>query len=125
MLILSVGAASLLSLFAAAASTHRRAVDRTHAGLVAERVLGEVRSSYSPGRKPEELLAEVRAKLPESMGGYRYDLVLFHPEGEEWSPNELLAKVTVCWQSSGSNRAESFQALVLPRQRVGESRPAK
>ena len=42
MFILSIGAASVLALYAAAARTHRRSVDRTHAALIAERVFAEI-----------------------------------------------------------------------------------
>jgi prepilin-type N-terminal cleavage/methylation domain-containing protein len=119
MLVLSVGAASILSLFAAAASTHRRAVDRTHAALVAERVLSAVRARYTPGSTSDEILDRLRKELPENLGGYHYDVQLVHPQGKEWKESELFARVTVRWRQSGAERAESFQTILLPRHRLG------
>ena len=120
MLVLSVGAASLLSLFAAAASTHRRAVDRTHAALVAERVLSEVRTLYTGDSTPEEILGQLKKQLPEDLGGYRYDVQLLHPQGEGWAKSELFARVTVRWRQSGTDRSENFQTILLSRHRLGE-----
>jgi prepilin-type N-terminal cleavage/methylation domain-containing protein len=119
MLILSVGAASVLSLFAAAASTHRRAVDRTHAALVAERVLAEVRHLYVPGRTPQAIVEELPKRLPEEIDGYRHETVAFHPKGDSWSEAELFAMVTVRWRESGLERAETFQTILLPRHDLG------
>ncbi len=121
MLILSVGAASILALFAAAASTHRRSVDRTHAALVAERVFSEARAAYRFGKTAEEVLAELKTRLPEEIGGYRHEVLLFHPEGPEWAETELVARVTVRWRESGADRAESFATILLPRYRVGDA----
>ena len=120
MLVLSIGAASLLSLFAAAASTHRRAVDRTHAAMVAERVLSEVRALYTEDSELDEILGELKKNLPESLGGYRYEVQLVRPQGTEWSESELFARVIVRWRQSGTDRSESFQTILLPRIRLGE-----
>ena len=128
MLILSIGSASLLSLFAAAASTHRKAVDRTHAALVAERVLAEVRHLYVPGRQPQAIIEELVKRLPEEIDGYRHETRAFHPKGEAWSEAELFAMVTVRWRESGLERAETFQMLLLPRHdlgRLGEEEPTR
>lgn len=114
MLVLSVGAGSLLALFAAGASTHRRAVDRTNAALIAESVMSELRSSYQHGMDAEAVVATVKARLPEEQGSYRYDVLLFHPEGDEWAETELYARVTVRWRTGGSDRAESFHAVLTP-----------
>jgi prepilin-type N-terminal cleavage/methylation domain-containing protein len=121
MLVLSVGAASLLSLFAAAAATHQRAVDRTNAALVAERILSELGAEYSLGREPASILESLTAKLPEKIDGYGYDVVLFHPQGEGWSEHELFVRVTVHWEFTGSRRAEKFHGVLLPKYSVGET----
>ena len=65
MFILSIGAASVLSFYAAAASTHKRSIDRTHAALVAERVFSEVQGRYEIGKTAEELMEELdKAGMP-------------------------------------------------------------
>jgi prepilin-type N-terminal cleavage/methylation domain-containing protein len=119
MLILSVGAASILALFAAAASTHRRSVDRTHAALVAERVISEARAAYDFGKTAEEVLAELKTRVPEEIEGYRHDIYLVHPDGPEWAETELFARVTVRWRESGQERSESFNTVLLPKYHPG------
>lgn len=134
MMILAIGAASVLSLFAGAASTHRRGLDRTQAALVAEQVIAEVRGRYTEGSTAETLRARVEAEVPRLFGDYRWDLVLVEPallerargsnkpanEDEEadrpdWEPGELFVRVAVRWKRSGSERAESFETILLPR----------
>ena len=95
MFILSIGAASVLSFYAAAASTHKRSIDRTHAALVAERVFSEVQGRYEIGKTAEELMEELdKAGMPRSLedyqqesgrelpnlwGGYSAEVYCFHP----------------------------------------------
>ena len=97
MFILSIGAASVLSFYAAAASTHKRSIDRTHAALVAERVFSEVQGRYEIGKTAEELMEELdKAGMPRSLedyqqesgrelpnlwGGYSAEVYCFHPAG--------------------------------------------
>lgn len=119
MFVLSVGAASILALFAAGAATHRRSVDRTNALLVAERIFSEVRANYRVGRSPPEVLEIVQKSLPEEMAGYRYDLRLIEPEGEAWREGELLVLVLVRWRLAASERSEVFYELILPQYRPG------
>jgi prepilin-type N-terminal cleavage/methylation domain-containing protein len=83
MVILTVGATSLIALFAAAAATHKRAVDRLHASEVAEEVLAEVRARYLPGKEPEEVEASLRAEVPASIDGYTWNVYLVRPGAEE------------------------------------------
>ncbi len=94
---LSPGAASVLSFYAAAASTHKRSIDRTHAALVAERVFSEVQGRYEIGKTAEELMEELdKAGMPRSLedyqqesgrelpnlwGGYSAEVYCFHPAG--------------------------------------------
>lgn len=82
LMILSVGATSILALFAAAASTHKRSVDRTRAALVAERIVAEAQSVYVPGTSAEDLRSALYARLPETIDGYSWDIETVRP-GEE------------------------------------------
>lgn len=131
MMILAIGAASVLSLFAAAASTHRRALDRTQAALIAERVLAEARARYAGDQTASSLSAELRRDLPERFGEYGWDVFLWRPatgrgdggEGDaEWDPDELLVRVSVSWRRSGRGRAESFWTILLPGRGEGDGR---
>ncbi|MGQ9589900.1 MAG: type IV pilus modification PilV family protein [Planctomycetota bacterium] len=119
MFVLSVGAASVLALFAAGASTHRRSVDRTNAVLVAERVFSEVRAAYRVGRSAGEVGEIVRKALPEEIGGYRYELELIEPEGDAFREGELVVRVTVRWRLAAAERSDSFFELILPRHGPG------
>ena len=129
MFILSVGAASVLALFAAAASTHKRSVDRTHAALLAERIFSEVQGRYEFGMPAKELRQDVELEVSEVWGNYTWELYLFHPgqtsrfarqeEGDEgageWTENELFARVIVRWKQKTQARSESFHSILLPR----------
>lgn len=115
MVVFAVGAGSLIALFAAGSSTHKRSVDRTRAALVAERVIAEAQFLYTSGTKPEELTERLPSRLPEEIDGYRHVVTAFHPGGEEWSPLELYLQVEIRWKRSGKARAETFATILLPR----------
>lgn len=129
LMILSVGAASVLALFGAAASTHRRSLDRTHAGLVAERILAEIQGRYTVDKSVGELREELARELPSFYGDYAWEAYLFQParqrgegrreaeeaERSDWQEQELFARVFVRWKQSGHSRAESFYTILLPR----------
>jgi hypothetical protein len=140
MFILSIGAASVLALYAAAVSTHRRSLDRTHAALVAERIMADIQGRYLPGTSAEELAEQIRDPdfgLPEKYGDYSWDAYLFQPAAGEtdrrgigsrdrgdrgdrgdngvWEPQELFVRLFVRWKQSGHARSESFYTILLPR----------
>ncbi len=117
MVILGLGAGSLIALFAAGSSTHKRSVDRTRSALVAERVLSEAGLVYTQGVSPRDVVEKLRLRLPEEIDGYRHKVVAFHPEGDEWSDQELYVQVEIRWKRSGRARAETFATILLPRAR--------
>ncbi len=117
MVILGLGAASLVALFAAGSSTHKRSVDRTRAALVAERVFSEVGLVYIPGTSPDDVIGKLRQRLPEEIDGYRYEVLAFHPDGDGWSDQEMYVQVEIRWKRSGRARAETFATILLPRAR--------
>lgn len=137
MLVLSIGAASVLALFAAGTSTQKRALDRTHAALVAERVVSEVQARYTTAKTAEALTAELRRDLPETFGDYAWEVFLVRPGAAsrgssdskdggavDWQPQELVARVLVRWKQSGNARAEAFHAVLLPKNPQGGEEPA-
>ncbi len=117
MVILGLGAASLVALFAAGSSTHKRSEDRTRAALVAERVFSEVGLVYIPGTSPDDVIGKLRQRLPEEIDGYRHEVFAFHPDGDEWSDQELYVQAEIRWKRSGRARAETFATILLPRAR--------
>lgn len=118
--ILSVGAASVLALFAAGASTHKRSVDRTNAAILAERVFSEARAAYEEGDDPAEVLEKLKKRLPEEIDGYHQELSLHHPEVPGWGDSELYARVTIRWRQSDGDRTQEFHTILLPRFMAGE-----
>ena len=133
MFILSIGAASVLALFAAAASTHKRSVDRTHSALLAERIFSEIQGRYEPDMTAEELTDLVESEVLQQWGNYTWEVYLFHPGhqsthrdgqigdgGEQWSEDELFARIIVRWRQKARARSETFHAILLPRN-VGEA----
>ena len=117
MVILGLGAGSLVALFAAGSSTHKRSVDRTRAALVAERVFSAVGLVYTQGVSPGDVVGKLRQRLPEEIDGYRHEVLAFHPDGDEWSDQELYVQVEIRWKRSGRARAETFATILLPRAR--------
>jgi prepilin-type N-terminal cleavage/methylation domain-containing protein len=133
MMILSIGAASVLALFAGAANTHRRALDRTESALVAEQILAEVAARYVDGLTADEVRARVEREVPAIFGDATWRVELFHPADvrmpreevadaepairpdAEWEPEELFARVVVRWKRGGTSREDSFYTLLLPR----------
>ena len=130
MFILSIGAASVLSFYAAAASTHKRSIDRTHAALVAERVFSAVQGRYEIGKTDEELMEELAKELPKLWGGDSAEIYCFHPaqgrgklgakeedaeSGVDWLEQELFVRVIIRWKQKASSRSETFHTLMLPR----------
>jgi len=118
MLILSIGAASVLALFVTGASTLRRAVDRTQAALLAERVFCEMRFLYDPGDEPEGVVAKLAERLPRQVGDYTFDVLAARPSPTEGSGEELFVRVAVRWLESGKDRTEAFHTIILPRHTV-------
>ena len=127
MAILTVGATSLIALFASASSTHKRAVDRTHAALVAEEVFSEVQARYFVGTKPKDILTRIRDSLSEKIDGYYWDVYLHRPGAprgqssesydESWSENELVVRVVVRWSRATESHEEVYSTILLPRHR--------
>ncbi|MBI4585234.1 MAG: prepilin-type N-terminal cleavage/methylation domain-containing protein [Planctomycetes bacterium] len=124
MVILSIGATSLIALFAAASSAHKRAVDRTHAALVAEELFSEVQSRYRVEVDLKELLKSMKESLPEQIDGYFWQITLHQPAagkmktGErEWGEHELLVRAVIRWSRAAESREEEYLTILLPRNR--------
>jgi prepilin-type N-terminal cleavage/methylation domain-containing protein len=105
MVILSLGATSILALYASAAATHRRSVDRTRAALVAEEVLAQVQSHYLPGSGPADLEASLRESLPASIDGYTWQVFFIRPGAESDARGGKPAGGTVSSKDAGKKAA--------------------
>ena len=127
--ILSLGAASLLALYAAAANTHRRSVDRTHTSLVAEEVLGLARAVYRVGMSSQDIVEAVHRRLPPDNENCIYELKIYKPEGDNWALGQRIASVRVRWRhlmpakETSFDSAEPYTTVLLPRHVLGEAAP--
>ena len=65
---------------------------------------------------------DLKKRLPEEISGYHHEVILLHPEGEEWDETELFARVTIRWRDSGAERSESFNTVLLPKYRPGDAK---
>ncbi len=115
LLILALGAGGVISLFVSASSLHRRAVDRTHAALVAEEVAETARLAFTPETKPNELIERVRARLPQVIDTYTYEIEATPLVGDGWGEGEVRLRVVVRREGSSDARAETFSTILLPR----------
>ncbi len=122
MAILSIGATSLIALFAAASSAHKRAIDRTHAALVAEELFSEVQSRYRAGADLKDLLKNMKEGLPEQIDGYYWQITLHQPgagkkknDEQEWGEHELLVRAVIRWSRAAEAREEEYITILLPR----------
>ena len=132
-LIFSVGATSLIALFAAASATHKRGVDRTHAALIAEEIFSEVQARYIGQADLESLIADLEDDVPERIDGYAWSLILHRPgdgsgKGSKrssrykedrgpWSRDELVVRIDVKWGrgSAGAAAGDVYTTILLPR----------
>jgi Tfp pilus assembly protein PilV len=130
MLILTVGATSLLALFASASSTHKRAVDRTHAALVAEQIVSTVQSRYTAGIDLRDLTSTLQDSLPSKIDGYFWEVAVHRPFGDtpeesaatqenepvqKWTEDELVVRIAVKWSVADHAREEVYSTIILPR----------
>jgi type II secretion system protein I len=82
MVIFSIGATSIIALFAAAAASHRRSVDQTRASMVAESLIAEVQARYGPESDPVEIEKDLVESLPASIEGYSWKVEVLRPGSE-------------------------------------------
>ena len=130
-LIFSVGATSLVALYAAASATHKRGVDRTHTALIAEEIFSEVQARYVGQADPALIVQDLGRDLPERIEGYSWSLILHRPGarigngskgsllGEEndgpWSSEELVVRVAVKWGEGSIESGDVYSTILLPR----------
>ncbi len=123
MVILTLGATSLIALFAAAAATHKRSVDRFHAAVLAEEIIAEVQARYSPGADVDDIEADLKADLPEKRNGYRWRAILIRPGlGAEGMPASLGAGKKLGPSRSKTGAASTKSPRTVVRQ---PKKPAK
>ncbi len=112
MAILTLGITAAISLFTAATAAHKRAIDRTHATMIAEHVFADVESALERGLSPEQVqteppLEEVRKNWP----GYEVQ-ILFYTVDTPNAADEILLEVRIYWRYRGETREQVFQQLI-------------
>lgn len=104
--ILAFGMAGVLAVFAAAAGSHRRAVDEMEAAMVASGLAAEARARF---RGRGELVPRIGIKVP-GKPRYRCDVDYF-PLDEEG--DEVLMEIDVRWKERGRGAALVFHTILL------------
>ena len=115
--VLAIGAVAALSLFAAAAATHKRAVDRANSAYLAEHVIALMEVRLRGDADLADL--EVQGGKVEEYPDYEYDVVLEDLEGDGGYGLEVLVVVTIRWNTKGRQGAEEYQTILL--RSLGES----
>jgi len=127
LIILSIGLAAVLSIFVAGVSTHKRAVDQTTSGLVAQKVLAELHANCSDdylkrlidraSRNQSGAALSIRRRVElknladSDYPDYRYDLVLqpIDPHHRD----AYAVTLSVRWFEGGVDQQAVFQTVVL------------
>ncbi len=128
MAILTFGATSLIALFASGSTTHKRAVDRTRAALVAEELFSEIQVRYNIEAEPKDIIKSLQTNLPKQIQGYYWEVILFRPartreairEGSfagkgEWGVHEMVVRIAIKWGYGSQSREEVYSTILLPR----------
>lgn len=101
-----VAVSSIVSLLLVAASSHKRAVDRTRAALLAEAVFADLEGQRRVGQPLQPITAGKHPDFP----GMFYDLEL---EFSQQVNTVARAKLTVRWQREGKRRTHLFETMLL------------
>ncbi len=111
-MILAVGIVAVLPLFAVGTQSHKRAIDQTHASLIAPRIAARIQENLlwnNPSDIRDGLFVEYGTS-------YRYDAT-FTPLGmgtdDPLAAAAFLLQVTVKWAVSGEDHLENFETIVL------------
>lgn len=115
--ILVLGIAAILPLFAVGTQSHKRAMDQTHASLIAPRIAAMIQENLTD-IKPGDLRD---AEFVEYGREYRYDATFTRlaasSSGDPLGDAAFLLTVTVKWKESGEDRRETFETVVLRKVR--------
>jgi len=101
-----IAASSIMSLFMVAASTHKRAIDNTRAGMLAESLLSELQADVKSG----QVLRSIKGKKTRDYPGLTYDIL-----AQRVNPDDRYeAKVTIIirWKREGKDRSQSFVTVI-------------
>lgn len=111
--VLAVGIGGVLAMFAAAASTHRRALNETITAIIADSVLAEQRARFNRNRWSEPMPL---AKEPAA--GYDLYSYSVHPttlarEPETGRTVHLYLEIEVHYQRRGRGRSKVFRTVLF------------
>ena len=109
--VLAIGAVAAMSLFAAAAATHKRAVDRVNSAYLAEHVVALTEVRLKGDADLADL--EVQGGKVEEYPGYEYDVTLEDLEGDGGYGLEVLVEVTIRWNTKGRQGEEKYTTILL------------
>ncbi len=116
--ILTLGISAAIALFTAATAAHKRAIDRTHAAMIAEHVFADIESALERGADPLQIqeappLDDVRRNWP----GYQVKIQFYTLDGPT-AEDEILLEIRIYWNYRGESREEKFQQLVTRSARI-------
>lgn len=107
-----IAAVSIMSLFMVATSTHKRAVDATRAGMLAETLLSEIDTAA----RTQGAIRAVSKKTPHpDYPGMTYTIEL-----KEITPDEHKVVVVIHWKREGKDREQRFDTVVLASEARGK-----
>ncbi|MFH1421493.1 MAG: prepilin-type N-terminal cleavage/methylation domain-containing protein [Planctomycetota bacterium] len=108
--IMMIGISSAFALFAAATALHKRSIDQTNSGLIAETVLSNLDLKLTTGIELSDLQI-VNGALPE-YPNYTYELILVPLDADE---REIYIDLAVKWKRGGKLCEQVFNSIRLRR----------
>ena len=106
LMILAVGLVSVFALFAAAARSHKRAVDEERASMLAQKVIAEVRAKLTA---PNPMPLAKDLSDPDFPDVYKYDVELVPLSKEK---DTFILRVRVKWPVQGREESELFETMI-------------
>ncbi len=110
--VLLLGMISVLSLFTAAISLHKEAIDQTDCALLAEEVVGRVRSQLDAGREAKAVEQAFADWQDPTRPHYRVTVDLTEVSNDAQVP-EWRASVAVRFRKGAKDRRETFETVIV------------
>lgn len=117
LIILSIGLVSVFALFVAGAASHKKGVDQTTAGILAQKVLAELQEACTDdtltalaGKDKRKRSIALKDQVDPAFPAYKYDLAL---QALDARRDAYAVTLRVRWLERGTQEAAVFETVIL------------